>query len=146
VAIQLLPLTVTSLILLGLGNLYTNYVETAGVATDPREYVGIAASYFAQHNDAMLLVMLWLGVIFAICLAANTLLLVLFARLIRPIVSRSVARKRPVAQGIQTEFEVQENGEWMLKSAAEMHRFLTKRRVVTKRPPEMVPIEITVFT
>lgn len=90
ISIQLMPLTVTCLILLGLGELYSNYLATTAATASPMEYAAVASAQLVSNSEVLSEVAVVLGLIFALTLATNTLMLVLFTRLIRPLVRRAV--------------------------------------------------------
>ncbi|GGA10735.1 hypothetical protein [Neptunicoccus cionae] len=90
ISLQMLPLTVTCLILLALGELYSAYTATLAAEVSPLEFASVAASGLARNTDVLWGVSVDLGMIFALSLAANTLMLVLFTRLIRPLVRGAV--------------------------------------------------------
>lgn len=95
ISIQLMPLTVTCLILLGLGELYSNYLATTAASASPMEYAAVASAQLAHNSAVLSEIAVVLGLIFALTLAANTLMLVLFTRLIRPLVRRAVPATTP---------------------------------------------------
>jgi len=88
VALQMLPLTVVAMALLALSTMYANYVSVHGGERDVVGYVSWLASRAGFDLASVLNVLTYVGVLFAICLAGNTLLLTLFTRLIRPLVSK----------------------------------------------------------
>ncbi|PLS20508.1 hypothetical protein [Neptunicoccus cionae] len=90
ISLQMLPLTVTCLILLALGELYRDYTATLAVNATPYEFASAAASGLAHNSNVLWSVIVDLGMIFALSIAANTLLLVLFTKLIRPVVRRAI--------------------------------------------------------
>lgn len=136
VAIQMLPLTVVSMILLGLSTLYANYVSLYG---SERDVVGYAAWLVAglglQLSDIGLIAT-YLGVLFAICLAANTLMLVLFARLIRPLVCKTArvtqAKSKDVTERLQAKVPTVEPYKVML--ANELRARSRGKAARTQRP------------
>ncbi|MDR6265540.1 hypothetical protein [Roseobacter sp. N2S] len=95
ISIQLMPLTVTCLILLGLGELYSNYLATTAASASPMEYAAVASAQLAHNSAVLSEIAVVLGLIFALTLATNTLMLVLFTRLIRPLVRRAVPATTP---------------------------------------------------
>lgn len=110
VAIQLLPLTVVSMGLMGLGTLYENYVVIHGGSQDVLGYVNWLIAGVGFDLGVLGQCMVWLGMVFALSLAANTLMLVLFARLIRPLVVKSVAVVRgPRRKTVQARLDVETN-------------------------------------
>jgi hypothetical protein len=86
VALQMLPMTVFSMTLLGLSTLYGNYVTLHGGERDVIGYVVWMVEGLGLAPSDVVQISAYVGVLFAICLAGNTLLLVLFAKLIQPLV------------------------------------------------------------
>ncbi len=94
VAMQLLPLTVVSMGLLAMGTLYENYVAAHNGAMDMIGYFTWMVTGLGLTLADLAKMVVYTGVLFAICLSANTLMLVLFARLIRPLVNKTVRSTR----------------------------------------------------
>lgn len=106
VAMQMLPMTVASMILLALSTPYGNYVSLHGGERDVVGYFSWMVAGLGLGLTDLMQIASYVGVLCAICLAGNTLLLVLFAKLIRPMVTkrvRAVHAKRKVAMDLLLE-------------------------------------------
>ncbi len=136
VAMQMLPMTVASVILLALSTLYANFVNQHGGD------IGVVAYFtwlFAGHGFGLsdqTQVAAYIGVLFAICLAGNTLLLVLFAKLIRPLVTKGmrVARAKRRSLNARIEQAAAPAGPLRLTTGKELKAVSARCRGQTPRP------------
>jgi hypothetical protein len=138
ISIQLLPLSVTSLILLFLASLYTDFASATQGVAGPLEYASFAVAYLGGQQVPIVQMMVFLAVIFSVCLAANTLMLVLFTKLIRPIFSRSLKSKRPVGDFNDVSADFPSDEAFNLAKGTDIGRALKQRGVKTCRPETRV--------
>ena len=132
ISLQMLPLTLTCLVLLGLSEVYTAFVRVAGQA-DLLAFARTLGLQFVQDQNAWSVMATALGMIAALALAGNTLLLLLFAKLIRPMIVR---RKRPKVQELLKKTAAQPQGPSVLVTASQMRKALALRVERTKRPAQ----------
>ncbi len=142
VALQMLPLTVVAMALLALSTMYANYVSVHGGERDVVGYVTWLASRAGFDLASVLNVLTYVGVLFAICLAGNTLLLTLFTRLIRPLVSkqftpRPITADKPVAGVVGF---ANPSVKPQILAATELHTRLKRKIERTPRPINPIAI------
>ena len=82
-----------------------------------------------------------MGFLFALYLAANTLMLFVFAKLINPLVKRNTRTQRPTARPVfevpTAEFRDFAQQTVQLKGAKELRKFLMSLNERTERPPAL---------
>ena len=114
-SVELLPMTVTSLAVLLTVHVFMSNLG-AGVGFGP---------------DAMQAAALAIGIIAALAVAGNTLLLLLFAWLIRPMIMKS---KRPTIPELKVKANPRKTAVVELLTAADMRKALAARSERTTRP------------
>ncbi|MEJ6709500.1 MAG: hypothetical protein QNK92_12040 [Amylibacter sp.] len=136
VTMQMLPLTVVAMALLALSTMYANYVSVHGGDRDVVGYVTWLAFHMDFDLASVMNMLTYVGVLFAICLAGNTLFLTLFTRLIRPLVAKQFtkepAKKRMSADEVRG--LVNPNTKPQILAARELHARLNSKLERTPRP------------
>ncbi|WP_069299177.1 hypothetical protein [Neptunicoccus sediminis] len=141
ISLQMLPLSVTCLILLALGELYSHYAATLATEASPVVFARVAANGLVQNTQVMWSVFAGLGMIFALSLVANALMLAVFTRLIRPIVCQvapATITARPDAPRVSPENRLSQvpvaaNTIGFVKGR-DVVATLKHRRIATERP------------
>lgn len=140
VALQMLPMTVVSMILLALSTLYGNYVALHGGERDVIGYFTWMVAGLGLGMSDVAQIAAYMGVLFAICLAGNTLLLVLFAKLIRPMVTKGVRVAQATTASVKARMEEAKGpvGPPRLTSGKELRALSARTHGRTPRPRRIV--------
>ena len=98
---KLLPLTLTSLLFLGISNLYLANIKAHGQNGQLLNDVSTALVENPVAPTDILIAFTYLAAFFVLCLVVNAGLLMLFSKLIRPLILQTVSKKRPQAQSMR---------------------------------------------
>ena len=124
---KLLPLTLTSFLFLGISDLYLANTKAHGQSGQLLSDVSTALVENPMAPTDILIAFAYLAAFFVLCLAVNTGLLVLFSRLIRPLIVQTVGKRRPSAQS-------------MRPAAADSDHFPQKPSVWVRKSPEIMAV------